>query len=71
MDKEQRKNYTIPRLSGEHTSKNERNWVLLNHKDDKWYWVALDTTMEARVITAANFIEAFEAVQMEITDKLS
>ena len=71
MNNENRKNYTIPRFSGEHTRKTERKWSLLNKQGNKWRMVALDATMEERIVTATNFFEAFEVVQKDITDKPS
>lgn len=71
MDNENRKNYAIPRFSEEYLHNTKRKWALLSKQGDKWRWVALDPTMEERIVTATNFFEAFEAVQKEITDKPS
>ena len=67
MSKQNGKNYAIPRADRDNTR--ERNWVLLTKKDDQWHWVALNITMQTRIFTAANFLEAFEALKMEIIEK--
>ena len=67
MTKEVEKNYIIPRIDGENTDK--RKWALLKHSEDKWHWVVLDRTMEAHIVTAANFADAVEALMMELIDK--
>ena len=67
MDKQNGKNYAIPRANGDKAS--EQRWVLLNVKEDKWHWVALNKSMEAYIVTATNISEAVEALQKELTDK--
>jgi len=69
MHKQNGKNYAMPRTNGHNPP--ERRWALLTKKDNQWHWVALDITKEARIVTAADFIEAFEAVNMEPTDQSS
>lgn len=69
MDKQNGKNYAIPRVNGDNNI--DQRWVLLTKKDDQWHWVALDKSMETHIVTATDIYEAVEALKMELTDKSS
>lgn len=42
---------------------NGRTWILLNHWEDQWHFVALDQTMQGEIVSAKNFQEAVEALK--------